>query len=248
MLLRAAGIGSLRPETAGRTGERRSAVPADPKSEAKGKKTKTVNGRKVKVGNGATARQIPLWWDQGTLDDLRAWKREREQQGASASDYFVCAQQDGTRGKRLDRRNARNRFIVACRALGSARAAEITIHHGRHSYISHALAGGRSLAEVAAAAGHANITITAIYTHVAVDDDGRIGSLFSFNPNGKRRPTTMSGRLPAYRGELQPLCGASVVRIQPYRSKLPAARSLTRTSDRSRGIKSETTKPWASGT
>ena len=34
-----------------------------PKSEAKGKKTKTVNGRKAKVGNGATARQVPLWWD-----------------------------------------------------------------------------------------------------------------------------------------------------------------------------------------
>ena len=42
------------------------------KSEAKGSKTKTVNGHKVKVGNGATARQVPLWWDQGTLDDLRA--------------------------------------------------------------------------------------------------------------------------------------------------------------------------------
>ena len=57
-----------------------------PKAIAKGKKTKRVNGRTVKVGNGATARQVPLWWDQGTLDDLRAWKREREQQGASASD------------------------------------------------------------------------------------------------------------------------------------------------------------------
>ncbi len=153
------------------------------KSEAKGRKTKTVNGRKVKVGNRATARQVPLWWDQGTLDDLRAWKREREQQGASASEFFVCAQQDGTRGKRLDRRNARSRFIAACRVLGSERAAEITIHHGRHSFISHALAGGRSLAEVAEAAGHANITITAIYTHVAVDDDGQIGSLFNFSDN-----------------------------------------------------------------
>ena len=159
-----------------------------PKAIAKGKKTKTVNGRTVKVGNGATARQVPLWWDQGTLDDLRAWKREREQQGASASDYFVCAQQNGLFGKRLDRRNARSRFIAACRVLGAVRAAAITIHHGRHSYISHALAGGRSLAEVAAAAGHANITITAIYTHVVVDDDGRIGSLFAFNPNGNGDP------------------------------------------------------------
>ncbi len=156
-----------------------------PKSEAKGRKTKRVSGRTVKVGNGATARQVPLWWDQGTLDDLRAWKREREQQGAGAADFFVCAQQDGRLGKRLDRRNARSRFIAACRVLGADRAGEITIHHGRHSFISHALAGGRSLAEVAEAAGHANITITAIYTHVAVDDDGQIGSLFSFSPNGK---------------------------------------------------------------
>ena len=159
-----------------------------PKSEAKGRKTKRVNGRTVKVGNGATARQVPLWWDRGTLDDLRAWKREREQQGAGANDYFICAQQNGVFGKRLDRRNARSRFIAACKVLGEDRAASITIHDGRHSYISHALAGGRSLAEVAASAGHANITITAIYTHVAVDDDGRIGSLFSFNPNGNGDP------------------------------------------------------------
>ena len=88
----------------------------------------------------------------------------------------------------MDRRNARSRFIAACRVLGPDRVAEITIHHGRHSYISHALAGGRSLAEVAASAGHANITITAIYTQIAVDDDGRIGSLFSFNPNGNGDP------------------------------------------------------------
>ncbi|MCZ6654158.1 MAG: tyrosine-type recombinase/integrase, partial [Planctomycetota bacterium] len=99
-----------------------------------------------------------------------------------------CAQQNGRFGKRLDRRNARSRFIAACRVLGTDRSAEITIHHGRHSFISHALAGGRSLAEVAESAGHANITITAIYTHVAVDDDGQIGSLFNFNPNGNGDP------------------------------------------------------------
>ena len=122
-----------------------------PKSEAKGRKTKRVNGRTVKVGNRATARQVPLWWDQGTLDDLRAWKREREQQGAGAGDFFVCAQQDGVIGKRLDRRNARSRFIAACRVLGEDRAAEITIHHGRHSFISHGLAAGVSRAEGAKA-------------------------------------------------------------------------------------------------
>ncbi len=128
-----------------------------------------------------------MWWDGGTLDDLRAWKREREEQGASANDYFVCGQQNGSHGKHMDRRNARMRFIRACKVLGDDRAAEVTIHHGRHSFISHALAGGRSLAEVAAAAGHASIIITAIYTHVAVDDDGTIGNLFNFD-NGDPRP------------------------------------------------------------
>jgi integrase len=36
----------------------------------------------------------------------------------------------------------------------------LTIHHGRHTFISHALAGRRTLAEVRDAVGHANITVT----------------------------------------------------------------------------------------
>ena len=161
-----------------------------PKAIAKGRKTKRVNGQRVQVGNRATARHVPLWWDQGTLDDIRAWKHERERQGAGANDYFICAQQDGVSGRRLDRRNARTRFIRACKALGEDRAGEITIHDGRHSFISHALAGGRSLAEVAEAVGFNDITTTEIYTHVAVEDDATIGNLFSFdnNGNGGQRP------------------------------------------------------------
>jgi len=41
------------------------------------------------------------------------------------------------------------------------------------------LAGGRTLAEVRDAAGHANVSITSGYRHVAVEDDG-IGELFGF--------------------------------------------------------------------
>lgn len=33
-------------------------------------------------------------------------------------------------------------------------------HHGRHTFLSHALAGDRTLAEVRDAAGHANISVT----------------------------------------------------------------------------------------
>ena len=56
----------------------------------------------------------------------------------------------------------------------------MTIHHGRHTFISHALAGGRTLAEVRDSAGHSNVGITSLYLHVAVEDDGAVGDLFGF--------------------------------------------------------------------
>ena len=54
----------------------------------------------------------------------------------------------------------------------------LTIHHGRHTFIIHALAGGRTLAEVRDAAGHSSVLVTSAYLHVAVEDDGTVGSLF----------------------------------------------------------------------
>ena len=36
---------------------------------------------------------------------------------------------------------------TACKCLGAERASQLTVHHGRHTFISHALAGGRTLAE-----------------------------------------------------------------------------------------------------
>jgi len=62
--------------------------------------------------------------------------------------------------------------------LGAARLVTLTIHHGRHTFISHTLAGGRTLAEVRDAAGHANVSLTSGYLHFAVDDDAGLGNLF----------------------------------------------------------------------
>jgi integrase len=105
----------------------------------------------------------------GMLADIKEWKRERQQQG-----YFVCVLK---RGKPLDKRNARRRSIGACRCLGKERCENLTIHDGRHTFISHSLAHGRSLAEVRDAARHAKIATTSIYAHV-LPDDGTIGNLF----------------------------------------------------------------------
>jgi integrase len=63
--------------------------------------------------------------------------------------------------------------------LGRARLGTLTIHHGRHTFISHALTGGRTLAEVRTAAGHTNIAVTSICLHIAVEDEDGVGNLFS---------------------------------------------------------------------
>ena len=55
---------------------------------------------------------------------------------------------------------------------------QIAVRDGRHTFISHALAGGQTLAEVRDAAGHANVSITSGYLHVAVEDEAIVGNLF----------------------------------------------------------------------
>jgi integrase len=131
------------------------------------------------ASKGGRPRTVPLWWDGGTLADLRAWKATRREQGGQARDPIIASIRPGRARTPLSRYTLRKRFRTACRVLGPERLELLTIHHGRHTFISHALAGGRTLAEVRDAAGHANISITSAYLHIAVDDD-RIGDLFAY--------------------------------------------------------------------
>ena len=91
---------------------------------------------------------------------------------------FVASSPSGRANVPLSRHTLRKRFRTACKVLGPEPADSLTIHHGRHTFISHALAGGRTLAEVRDAAGHANVSITSGYLHVAVEDGDTLGSLF----------------------------------------------------------------------
>ena len=162
-----------------------------PAAVAKGRKVRQTNGRAVKVGRRAIAREVPLTWDSATLADLRSWKEHRRGQGASANDFFLCSQQATAFGRRIDRRNGRLRFIRACQVLGRSRASELSVHSGRHTFCSLALAGGRSLAEVRQAAGHASVATTNLYVHCCMDDDDEAGNLFDFthnSGNGDPRP------------------------------------------------------------
>jgi integrase len=129
---------------------------------------------------GKKPRCVPLWWDAGTLADLAAWKAQRVVHGAAGDRSFVCSVQAHRHGQALRRHAVRRRFLSACKVLGLARLRSLTIHHGRHTFISHALAGGRTLAEVRAAAGHSNVAVTSSYLHVVVDDEDAVGDLFRF--------------------------------------------------------------------
>lgn len=131
------------------------------------------------AAKGGHPRVVPLWWDAGTLRDLNEWKQERLGQDQDPDALVVACQQGKRLGTRLSRHTLRKRFRTACRALGLDRLRTLTIHHGRHTFISHALAGGRTLAEVRDAAGHANVSITSTYLHVAVEDQ-TVGNLFLF--------------------------------------------------------------------
>ena len=85
-------------------------------------------------------------------------------------------------GHPLIRHTIRERFRTACKALGRERLRGLTIHHGRHTFISHALAGGRTLAEVKQAAGHSSLLTTSVYLHIAVEDEAKPGDLFAAKP------------------------------------------------------------------
>jgi integrase len=132
---------------------------------------------RASAAKGGRPRMVPLWWDRGTYEDLLAWRAQRLDCGLGVNAPFICSWQPGRSEVVFSRHTLRKRFRTACKVLGAERLKTLTIHHGRHTFISHALAGGRTLAEVRDAAGHSNVSITSIYLHVAVEEEG-LGSLF----------------------------------------------------------------------
>jgi integrase len=115
------------------------------------------------------ARLVPLWWDGGTRDDLAAWMEFRLAMSPNLlpDDPLIC----DSHGKRLQKDAIARRWRTAIKCLGPARIKQLHIHCGRHTFISHALHGGRNLIEVRDAAGHANFSTTSIYAHVLQGDE-----------------------------------------------------------------------------
>lgn len=108
-------------------------------------------------------RTVPLWWDAGTLADLTVWKAARLADGAREDDLVIITRHGG----RIDRNSAAASYRRVCRPLGR----HVTIHDGRHTFISTMLYLGHKLPAVQQAAGHANVATTGVYTHLMDDEE-----------------------------------------------------------------------------
>jgi integrase len=67
------------------------------------------------ASKGGRPRVVPLWWDAGTLADLKRWKDERIRQGATPDGFFVGSLWNTRPGTRLSRHTLRRRFRTACK-------------------------------------------------------------------------------------------------------------------------------------
>lgn len=126
-------------------------------------------------------RIVPLWLDRATLEDLKAWKVFRESQGAAGGDSFVSNQRKQDVGQPITTRAIEYRFKTLLRhALEPDRVEQLSIHSGRHSFCSHLLAAGFTLAQVRDWAGHSSISTTSIYLHADLDPSAGEEVLESF--------------------------------------------------------------------
>lgn len=130
-------------------------------------------------------RLVPLWWDAGTLADLSNWLEYCKALGRKNTDRFLFGQNPRTFGQDLEESLIAKRWRSAIRSLGADRVRQLSIHKGRHSFASHSLHCGRSLAGVRDALGHSSIAVTSIYAHT-IEAEG-VKDLFAPEPKKPRQ-------------------------------------------------------------
>lgn len=119
-------------------------------------------------------RLVPLWWDSETMRDIRAWVEQRRAETGDGTSPVVFAPKSG---EPLSPRLISLRWRTAIKCLGKERREQVPCHAGRHSFVSHALHRGRSLAEVRDAVGHGSIDTTSIYAHALSNES--VGDIFA---------------------------------------------------------------------
>lgn len=123
------------------------------------------DGWLVVRGKGGKERIVPYGDQAGAT--LGAWLRSREDlavPGAMAGDPWLFP---ARRGRPMTRQNFWERISAYARAAGIPGA--VYPHRLRHAFATHLLAHGADLRALQLMLGHADISTTEIYTHVATE-------------------------------------------------------------------------------
>lgn len=118
-------------------------------------------GYLVVLGKGGKERLVPL--GEWAVDALKVYLengRRRLLRGGSRQEIFL-----NHRGKKLSRQGVWK--IIKHHALSAGVRQNITPHMLRHSFATHLLENGADLRSLQTMLGHADISTTQIYTHVA---------------------------------------------------------------------------------
>jgi integrase len=131
-----------------------------------------IRARRMTTKGKLKGRIVPLWWDKETVADLRVWLEYRRKMpgtngGPCTPDsLFLAGVCQRNRGRAVTDGKAAVRWRTAIKCLGPERRRQVSIHGGRHTFASMALAAGHSLMEVKEALGHSCIATTSIYLHL----------------------------------------------------------------------------------
>lgn len=112
------------------------------------------------MGKGGKERLVPITDTAKTA--LAAWLLLRPALAAPEERALFV----GVRGKRLDRREARNIIEALCRRAGLPQP--VSPHGLRHSFATHLLEAGADLRTVQELMGHARLATTQRYTHLTL--------------------------------------------------------------------------------
>jgi integrase/recombinase XerD len=134
-------------------------------------------------GKGDKERIVPL--GREALEVLREYLKEaRPQLGAGKASALVFIAR-GARGI------SRQRVWQMVRAAGAGSGHPVSPHMLRHSCATHMVENGADLRTVQTILGHADISTTQVYTHLAMD---RLKSVYlSHHPRARKRKADSSG-------------------------------------------------------
>jgi integrase len=126
--------------------------------------------RPMLLVSGSCTRIVTIDWDEGTVEDIVAYKEMRLAQlgeGEHRDEPFLAGISQNA-GKRLTTDLAAKRWRSVMRVvLGEERAKQLSIQSGGRTYPSYAAAQGRSLLEITKALGNTSPRTARQYLKVA---------------------------------------------------------------------------------